>query len=890
MFAKSTRSACAALTLLSAVGGFLPADAAIAAGVEEIVVTARKREESVQTVPLSISALSGQQLQELGAGSDYDVANFTVNFNTVQQVGRDLDRPVIRGQAAPSVGGEPNASYFIDGVFITSSISTATLDVIDRVEVLRGPQSAQLGRGTFSGAVNYITKKPGQEFEGAVNTRVGSHEDYKISAWATGPILRDTVSFLVAGSFDSYGGQWRNTLQANEAQWEPYFLSGPLGGRPGILGGTPGEPGCTRGTACYTYGTIFDRAPEQADNSRIGDEQTTDFLGKLLLRPFDGTSVTLKYSFTRGDDGPYPSLPTFTLNCYLPTPGTPAYTRQIDGTAQGAGMYCGSLSTQGLVNKINIPDFLYGVPATDPPHGSGDPPNGVDVPSAYSFPAKPGTRRTTQRFLIDAAQQIGDFQLVGRAAYNTDDDEIVFDLDHTQYRVLAGLFEMDAKNTSHDNAYELRLSSPQDRRVRGQMGLYYFSLSGRTVQRAFPGPGIPIGIVTRTPEDPYPSADYPGTPLRRNTENEAVFGTFEWDFIERWTLALEARYGKDAKKLVSATVDPDSSLPFTSKVETKAFTPRITIRFKPTDEVMLYMLGAKGNKPADFNDGYFRSNNDPSATQAALLPKSTEDPTSKLYKRSCDQPIAVVCEETAWTYEAGAKTRWLDGRLTANLAAFFIDWKDLGVYQIDNVAGSGGTTNSFSIQVNLGSARSYGLEFDGNLVVNNFLTLRASYGYTNARFINAIDGDVARIVGPTASDPAGDGIVSGNRIPNTPEHNIVLGANITRPLSAGREIFFRFDDSFITRRYTQAGNFNWTGNRNLVNLHFGLKTDKWTATAYVKNLLNDITQQADLNFVDFAHPYSRVLDNGTTVYAPANFWSLNPTRGRDIGLQLQYRF
>jgi outer membrane receptor protein involved in Fe transport len=627
---------------------------------------------------------------------------------------------------------------------------------------------------------------------------------------------------------------------------------------------------------CFTYGKIFDRAPQQADNSRIGDEQTTDFLAKLLARPFDSTKVTLKYGFTRGDDGPYPSLPFTKQNCYIPTPGSPWYATQLDGKAQGAGMYCGRLSSQGLVNKINIPDFLYGVPATD---FKG---TGRDLPSAYSFPVPPGTRRRVERYLLDLSQEIGSFQLAARAAYNTDEKEIAFDLDHTQYRVIGGLFEMDAKTRAHDNAYELRVASPQDLRVRGQLGLYYFTFDSREIQRALPGPAIPIGLnLGQTP-----SADFPATPLRRQTENEAVFGTFEWDFIERWTLALEARYGKDTKKLISATVDPDSNLPFTGVVETKAFTPRITVQFKPTDDMMLYVLAAKGNKPADFNDGYFRSNNDPSGTRLSLTPKAQEDPNTKAHQRSCSEPIAVVCEETAWTYEAGAKTKWLDGRYTANLAAFFIDWKDLGVYQIDCVLGvGGGSTNCFSTQVNLGSARSFGVEFDSNYLVNDFLSVRASYGYTNARFINAVDGDVARIIG----DPTGTGDVSGNHVPNTPEHTLVLGANITRPISSGRDVFLRVDDSFQTRRYTQAGNFNWTGNRNLVNVQFGLKADKWTATAYVKNLLDDITQQANLNFVDFAHPYSRVI-NGATVYAPATFFSLNPTRGRDIGLQLQYRF
>ena len=98
--------------------------------VDEIVVTARKRQESLQDIPLSISVLSGEQLRERGITSNYDVADFTVNFNTEQQVGRSLDRPIIRGMAAPSVDGEPNASYFVDGVYVSGSISTATLEAV----------------------------------------------------------------------------------------------------------------------------------------------------------------------------------------------------------------------------------------------------------------------------------------------------------------------------------------------------------------------------------------------------------------------------------------------------------------------------------------------------------------------------------------------------------------------------------------------------------------------------------------------------------------------------------------------------------------------------------------------------------------------------------------
>jgi outer membrane receptor protein involved in Fe transport len=165
-------------------------DAEPMSGLTEIIVTARKREESLQDVPLSIATLDASQLQGRGLTSDYDIANFTVGFRTLQQTGRDTDRPTIRGMGAPVSRGEPNASYFIDGIFVSGSISTAVTGAVDRVEVLRGPQSAQFGRATFAGAVNYVTKKPTDTFKAEINGRSGTHDDHALSGWASGPILR----------------------------------------------------------------------------------------------------------------------------------------------------------------------------------------------------------------------------------------------------------------------------------------------------------------------------------------------------------------------------------------------------------------------------------------------------------------------------------------------------------------------------------------------------------------------------------------------------------------------------------------------------------------------------------------------------------------------------
>ncbi len=143
--ARPAALAALSLLLLNAVAPALPAQENDAGskrktlGAEEIVVTARKREESLQEVPLSVTALTAEQLQKVGAVSNEDVALLTPNFNTVRQIGRRLDRPTIRGQSAAAVGGEPNASYFIDGVAVAGSVSTTSLGPIERVELLRGP-------------------------------------------------------------------------------------------------------------------------------------------------------------------------------------------------------------------------------------------------------------------------------------------------------------------------------------------------------------------------------------------------------------------------------------------------------------------------------------------------------------------------------------------------------------------------------------------------------------------------------------------------------------------------------------------------------------------------------------------------------------------------------
>jgi outer membrane receptor protein involved in Fe transport len=797
---KLVRNSIASLLALSLVCPVLLS----AQGLDEIVVTARKRQENLQDIPLSISVLTGAQLRDRGITSNYDVADFTVNFNTEQQVGRSLDRPIIRGQAAPSVDGEPNASYFIDGVYVSGSISTAALEAIERTEILRGPQSAQFGRATFSGAVNYITKKPTNSFEGEINSRAGTSDDYKLGAWISGPVIRDRLLYLLSANFENYGGQWRNSLQPDTAAPDG-FWEDPI---------------------------------QEGDSRRMGNEKTKDFLARLTFIPADGTEFAFKYSYTEGEDGAFPSLLVRELNCYLPTdPGQPGYE-----TTEGA--FCGTWDEEGKVNMVNLPDYRGGVLANSRTQEN---PDGVSVE-----PAEPGTFRTQHRFLFEYIQQISDYELVARATYNEDDSEQGFDLDHNEFRSLFGLFNFYNVDELRDYSFEFRLFSPGNLPIRGQLGAYYYDRELKERGRSFPGL---VWFLEGTPE----SVEF-GEWQTATTENVAVFGGLDLDLTEQWTLSVEARVATDTKELAGENG-------FQVENDFDSFTPRVTLRFQPTDELSFYFLAAKGNKPGDFNEGWFDSGTSLDTTAEALA-----------------NGDALVEEEEAWTYEFGAKTNWLDSRLTVNLAAFYIDWINQGVFVTISIPQEVGPDVADTAIENAGQSEVYGLELETNFVVNDNLTLIANYGHTHARFVKYNDGFYAASTGIDDPDLINGGNVAGFRISNSPEHSVILGVLASAPLTGNLGAFARSDFIYESDRFTQSANFSRVGERKILNMRLGIEADRWTLTGYVRNLLDDTTPESALNFVDFDP--ANTLQNGNM----PNLWGLNPRRGRDWGLELQYRF
>ena len=117
-----------------------------------IIVTARKVSENLQEVPASVAVVGSGTIDNLALDSVADISKVTAGLTFDDSFGRDSNRPVIRGQA--NILGDSGVAVFIDGIYFSGSVGDYAVDNIERIEVVKGPQSALYGRNTYSGAIN----------------------------------------------------------------------------------------------------------------------------------------------------------------------------------------------------------------------------------------------------------------------------------------------------------------------------------------------------------------------------------------------------------------------------------------------------------------------------------------------------------------------------------------------------------------------------------------------------------------------------------------------------------------------------------------------------------------------------------------------------------------
>ncbi len=194
-------------------------------GLEEVVVTARKRNESLIDVPISITLMSAAQLESYNLKSMEEISRMTpgmfyTDFGGTGRQDRASNQYIIRGLSLNSFQSLSDAALlFVDGVPIISGNLPGSLD-IERMEVLKGPQTASFGRNTFSGAISVTTREPAETFGGRAVLEMANYNSSQVGLSLEGPLVKDKVFGRISFESRNEGAQYHNTVNGQ-----------PLGGQ-----------------------------------------------------------------------------------------------------------------------------------------------------------------------------------------------------------------------------------------------------------------------------------------------------------------------------------------------------------------------------------------------------------------------------------------------------------------------------------------------------------------------------------------------------------------------------------------------------------------------------------------------------------------------------------
>ena len=236
MISSAPRSFNNSVVLPLTVFGFLAAasSAVGAQGIEEIIVTAQKREQSLQDVPISITTFSGEFLEDSGIDTLQQLGQYTPSLSLASSGQLANNRIILRGVG--SVGNsaiEPSVAVFVDGIYIPRPSSViGTLTDLEIVEVLRGPQGTLFGRNASMGALNIRTRKPEDEFSGDIRASFGDYDHVRVAGALSGafsPGIAGRLAFQYSDR-DGYGenSYTENGSDNDVGTWEDGSVRGKL--------------------------------------------------------------------------------------------------------------------------------------------------------------------------------------------------------------------------------------------------------------------------------------------------------------------------------------------------------------------------------------------------------------------------------------------------------------------------------------------------------------------------------------------------------------------------------------------------------------------------------------------------------------------------------------
>lgn len=244
------------VSVISASVAFLFAANPVFAQLDEIVVSAERREESLQDVPIAVTVFTGDMVESLKI-SDFNDMSFKIPGFSINTFSKSRNNPALRGGSSSlaSAGSENAVGLFIDDVYYGGP-ADFELDIfdVDRIEVLRGPQGTLFGRNATGGLINVVTRNPGEELEGKVQVELGNYNLNKLGAYVSGPIsenLAASISIMSTHrdgtSFNSVTGNDVDNLNSSTFRgklvWTP---SDDLEVKWGLSHGTVDETGVAR--------------------------------------------------------------------------------------------------------------------------------------------------------------------------------------------------------------------------------------------------------------------------------------------------------------------------------------------------------------------------------------------------------------------------------------------------------------------------------------------------------------------------------------------------------------------------------------------------------------------------------------------------------------------
>lgn len=817
----------------------------------EILVTARKREESIQDIPLAVVAFSAVQIEreslrrvedltKLTAGLTFDIGGFPNDT-----------RPALRGMQAER--GRPSVAVLLDGqdlsgenLSIAGGSAALRMGLIDleRIEVVKGPQATLYGRNAFAGAINYISKKPEFEFGGQVTGEMGTGNLFGVTGSITGPVAPGILAFRLNGTIRDFGGYYRNPVNGGQ----------------------------------------------------LGAEHNEGVAGSLLFTPTSGLKIIgrIQYSKDTASDNPTAYIGA---NTRLQTPGG-TYTAGPPGTLPTAcpavlvppifaactrGTYVGVISA----TQANVQMGLNPI--------TGQPPFGMKMDSTIGSVQVEwktdnfGTFHYNFGYLKDHStiEQDGDFSSFAAPAGNN-------------ILSLSVLQSLDYRNKHTDHvAYWTYESDRIDLLIGGQKFNETSSLIN-TSQFWLRNPASNLaGPPFFLARSPLAVPTHPDV-ARRETDYSAFFAGASVEIVNGLKLSADVRYNKDEivyntsglrrqdvslSKLVptclpgfaqGATFSPSApatspppgvvvACPQTGRINDSRWTPRFTAEYRVMPDVMVYTSYAEGFKPGGFNTN----------EQFSL--------TNQLYRA-----------ESVQTYEIGIKSSWLDRRLVINMDVYRNNYKD---QQIGVQLTSGNNVTTAGI-VNAAAVTVKGFEADISWRISSPLTLGVNYAYTDARYGNYIQGPPPRALpavvaacgvaaGQTSSDTnraeAGNicADFSGKHVGKSPRHSLNVSALYEKSMGDGKNLFAEINGSYRSERFTDESNLARLPAYWLWSLKVGAEIDNFSVTMGVTNLLNSkIIQSAQRN-IDFGLPEGFAPGRAFIAYLP------NP---RALNLRVGFKF